>query len=257
MRSVEDFALTNALLKQAYAGKVTLNGAGSEHLKDILAENPRLVVAMNHGPVAGPVAGAIGMLDQYLKNGGEHRKPVIIAWRGFYSIPVIKYGIQYLSQVRKPLNLNGYVAKLTEQGFTDVFVMPEGENCSFGNGLDIQPFLSPKFIELALKADAPILIAVHLGSEQWSSIYPLSKKLDPLFKRLPKKTFERIAETRQLNLFPLWLKKIPELKLSFKLYKPEITLEDLNAENRYELLQRESDKVRALMQGEIDELVAG
>ncbi len=253
MRTVEQFSRFNALLRKTYSKKVSRHPS-SDDLESILAQYPKLVVAMNHGPMAGPLAGSIAMMDQYSKSGGLQRKPVIIAWRGLYKMPLFKYIVRYMSQVKTPPNLDGFVKKLTEEGFTDVFVMPEGENCSYGNGLDIEPFLSPRFVELALKAGTPILIAVHTGSEAWSNIIPVSEKLDPVLKVLPEKTYQRLKETRQVNFAPVVFRSLPEIQVSFKLYKPQITLADLDSPNARDLLQQESERVREIMQSCVDHM---
>ena len=255
MRTVEDYSLSMAFLKKACAKRVSLH-SGSEDLQKILLKYPKLVVAMNHGPMAGPVAGSIAMMDQYSKNGGSQRISMIIAWRGFYHIPVVKHLIRYMSQVKMPFNLDGFVKQMAEKGVTDLFVMPEGENCTYGNGRDIEPFLSPRFIEMALKTGTPILVAVHTGSEQWSNIVPVSQKLNPLLKFLPKKSYQRIKETRQINIAPLRLTTIPELQVSFRLYQPTMKLSDLEKENKWELLQKESENVRDIMQQQVDQMIS-
>lgn len=253
MRTVKEFANFSGFLRRSYVEKVTQFPA-SDDLTAILAKYPKLVVAMNHGPMAGPLAGSVGMMNQYYKFGGEERKPVVIAWRGFYKIPLIKHVVRFMSQVKNPPNLDGFVKRLTSGDATDIFVMPEGENCSFGNGLDIEPFLSPRFVELALKSGTPILIAVHVGSELWSNIVPVSDRLDPILRYLPRKSYERIKDTGQVNVSLAALKRIPELKMYFKLYQPQMTLVDLNKENSFELLKKESDQIRELMQAMVDEI---
>lgn len=252
MRTVADFSRFMTFLKRRYTKKFVIDPV-SDDLNRILAEHPRLVVAMNHGPMAGPLAGSIAIMEGYRTRGGTERKPVIIAWRGFYRIPLIRHLVSFMSQVRKPPNLDGFVRKLTDEGFTDLFVMPEGENCSFGNGLDIEPFLSPRFVELALKAEAPVLIAVHVGSHLWSHLIPVDERLDPLLRNLPKKSFERIQATRRVNVSPIRLRTIPELRVAFKLYTPQMTLADLQAPDSHERLQQESDRIHDLMQ----DLVSG
>jgi len=255
MRTVEDYSLSMAFLKKACAKKVVLHES-SEDIQKILSDHPKLVVAMNHGPLAGPLAGSIAMMDQYSKNDGNKRVPMIIAWRGFYHIPMVKHLIRYISQVKMPFNLDGFVKQVTDKGVTDLFVMPEGENCTYGNGLDIEPFLSPRFVELALKANTPILIAVHTGSERWSNIVPVSRKLNPLLKYLPAKSYQRLKETGQVNMAPLRLSAIPELQVSYKLYQPEMTVGDLGQERSLSLLQKEADAIRSLMQGIVGQMTA-
>ncbi|MCG8667920.1 MAG: hypothetical protein MI867_00780 [Pseudomonadales bacterium] len=254
MRTVKEFANFSGYLRKAYVEKVTQHPA-SDDLGEILKKYPKLVVAMNHGPMSGPLAGSVGMMNQYYKYGGEMRKPVVIAWRGFYKVPVVKYLVQYMSQVKNPPNLDGFAEKLNSGKATDIYVMPEGENCSFGNGLDIEPFLSPRFVELALKANTPILIAVHVGSELWSNIIPVNDRLNPLLKYLPQKSYERIKDSGQVNVSLYGLKRIPELQMCFRLYEPQITLEDLKKPEGPQLLQQESDKIREIMQSMIDEVV--
>lgn len=251
MRNVEAFYSVMRFVKKAYTNEVVLHES-SEDLRDILQRYPQIVIAMNHGPMAGPLAGSIAMMYQYYKSGGGQRKPIIIAWRGLYQIPFVKHVIRYMSQVRTPPNLEGFAKKLTQGGFTDLFVMPEGENCSFGNGLDIEPFLSPRFIELALRVNTPILIAVFVGSEIWSNIIPVSDQLTPLLKYLPKKTFERLQATHRVNVAPLRLQRIPKLQVSFRLYQPTLTANDLNAEDIRIRLQNEAEQVRAIMQEMVD-----
>ena len=253
MRTVKEFSGFSAFLRRSYVDKVS-RYPGSEDLSCILTEHPRLVVAMNHGPMAGPLAGSVGIMHQYFKSGGQERRPVIIAWRGFYRIPLIKHVVRYMSQVKNPPNLDGFVKRLTSGDATDLFVMPEGENCSFGNGRDIEPFLSPRFVELALKAGTPIMIAVHLGSEQWSNIVPVSNRLNPILRYLPRKSYERIRDTGQINFSLLASKKIPELVMYFKLYQPQMTEEDLDREDSFELLTREAERIRAIMQSMVDDV---
>lgn len=254
MRTVKEFANFSGFLRRSYVGKVT-QYTGSDDLAAILKKYPKLVVAMNHGPMAGPLAGSVGMMNQYFKYGGEQRKPVVIAWRGFYRIPLIKHIVRYMSQVKNPPNLDGFAKRLTTGDATDIFVMPEGENCSFGNGLDIEPFLSPRFVELALKAQTPILIAVHIGSELWSNVIPVDERLNPLLKYLPNKSYQRIRETGQVNMSLTGLKKIPELKMYFKLYEPTMTLADLDKPDSFNRLQQESEAIRNQMQAMVEEVI--
>lgn len=253
MRTVKEFANFSGYLRKQYVEKVTQHPS-SDDLEAILKKYPKLVVAMNHGPMLGPIAGSVGMMNQYYKYGGGERRPVVIAWRGFYKVPLIKYLVQYMSQVKNPPNLDGFAEKLISGKATDIYVMPEGENCSFGNGEDIEPFLSPRFVELALKAETPILIGVHIGSKKWSNIIPVNERLNPILKYLPKKSYERIQETGQVNVSLYGLKKIPELQMSYKLYEPQMTLEDLNGPNGQEMLQAESDKIKALMQQIVEDV---
>lgn len=241
--------MTKALTK-----KISFS-TNSDDISDILKKHPQLIVALNHGPLLGPLASTITLNKLYMENGGKNRKPITIMWRLLYQIPLYKYAVQYLTQVDRGLNFDEFLAKMEDEGFTDLFVKPEGENCNYGDGLEIQPFLSPRFIEFALRLNTPILVLVHQGSENWAKTLPLSKHLDPILKKLPKKSYDRIKETRLLSI-PFLVKRLKNLKVMYKLYQPLISADDLNVEiaSRKILLKKESDNVRTLMQSMVDEL---
>ena len=254
MKSIKDFSLVAGAMTKALAKKISFHPS-SDDMSDILKKYPQLVVALNHGPMLGPLASTITLNKLYMENGGEERKPIAIMWRLFYHIPLYKYAIQYITQVDRGLNFDEFLEKMENEGFTDLFVKPEGENSNYGNGLDIEPFLSPRFVEFSLRLNVPILVLVHKGSENWAKTIPVSNKLDRVLSKLPKKSFDRIKETRLLSI-PTLLKRLKELKVMYKLYHPEITMADLpsDLEQRKALLSQESDKVRRLMQSMIDEL---
>lgn len=256
MKSIKDFSLSAGALTKALAKKISFSPL-SDDMSDILRKHPQLLVALNHGPMLGPLASTIVLNKLYMENGGGNRKPIVIMWRLFYQIPLFKHAIRYITQVDRGLNFDEFLAKMEHDGFTDLFVKPEGENCNYGDGLTIQPFLSPRFIEFSLRLNTPILVLVHQGSENWAKTLPVSKHLDPLLKKLPKKSYERITETRLVSV-PFLLKRLNELKVIYKLYQPSITAEDLdqNQDVRKAQLQHESDQVKALMQTMVDELKA-
>jgi len=254
MRSVKDFSLLAGAMTKALAKRISFS-IDSDDMSAILSEHPKLIVALNHGPMLGPLASTITLNKLYMENGGKNRKPIAIMWRFFYQIPLYKYAIQYVTQVDRGLNFDEFLAKMENEGFTDLFVKPEGENCNYGDGLEIQPFLSPRFIEFSLRLNTPILVLVHQGSENWAKTLPVSSHLDPIFKKLPKKSYDRIKETRLLSI-PFLVKRLKELKVMYKLYQPKISADDLNVdiETQKALLKKESDNVRTLMQSMIDQL---
>jgi hypothetical protein len=103
--------------------------------------------------------------------------------------------------------------------------------------------------------NTPILVLVHQGSENWAKTLPISRHLDPLLQKLPKKSYDRIKETRLLSI-PFLVRRPKELKVMYKLYQPGISADDLNTdlETQKILLKKESDNVRTLMQSMIDQL---
>lgn len=254
MRSIKDFSLMASAMTKALAQKISFSPE-SEDMKAILAKYPQLVVALNHGPMLGPLASTIVMNKLYMENGGEGRKPLVIMWRLFYKMPVYKYAIQYITQVDRGHNFDEFLEKMQNDGFTDLLVKPEGENCNYGDGLEIQPFLSPRFIEFALRLNTPVLVVVHKGSENWAKTIPVSSRLDGLLSKLPKKSFDRITETRLLSV-PFLIRRLKDLKVSYQLYQPTISVEDLsdNRDERNAQLNIEAENVRSLMQSMIKEL---
>lgn len=254
MKNIKDYTLLSGILTRNLTRKIVFKANPCE-MQTILKAHPKLLVAMNHGPMLGPLAAIIALHTLYMNSGGENRKPLAIMWRLFYRIPVWKYVIQYLTQVDHGMGFDECIVKMKNEDFTDLLVMPEGENCNFGNGVDIEPFLSPRFIELALQLDIPILILVHHGSEQWAKTITIPKGLDPLFRALPKKDFARIEQTRRLSL-PSRTSQIDELRVTYSLYHPTIRLEDLpdKREERRAVLAEEAEKVRTVMREMADDL---
>jgi hypothetical protein len=120
--------------------------------------------------------------------------------------------------------------------------------------LEIQVFLSLRFIEFTLQLNTPILVRVHQGHTKFGQDTDGCRYLDLVFKNVPK-NYDRIKETRLLSISFL-LKRLKELKVMYKLYQPQTSADDLNVnlETRKTLLKEESDNVRLLMQSIIDEL---
>ncbi len=197
------------------------------------------------------------MIDQYYQNGGANRCPFGITWRGFYKMPLYKQVFSFLTQVDRAVSLADAYDLLANSDFTDCVIMPEGEYCNFGNGVDVQPFLSPKFIELAVRANVPVLVVAQKGSEVWSWPVEVSENLMGFAEWLPGNLQKGLKRSRMLNIPKPWRKKLDNLQLSFYLYQPKLTEWDLdeNEERRMRQLQHEASKVRAKMQMMVNTLV--
>ncbi len=255
MKSINQFRLTTAALKRLYLDKIIIS-ENSQNLNLILKRNPKLVIALNHGPMAGALAGLIGIADVFQINGGGTRIPFGITWRNFYDFPVTKQILSYLTQVDKGVNVDEASHLLSNTEFTDCFIMPEGELCNFGNGLDIQPFLSPRFIELAIRSNTPVLITAHQGSENWAWPLSINNKLKPLFKWLPKNMQDSFDESGIISIPKPYRRKLGKLYMSFYLYRPKLKSTDLAEEmnERLKQLNVEADKVRKQMQKMVTQL---
>lgn len=248
MRSIEDFSIANYFLKRYYTRNIEVFER-SEDLESILKEHPKLVVAINHGSAAAPAPVISGVIDNFLKSGGADRKPLLIVWRAFYKVPILKYLIKYISQVDGALTAGEFLHKFQYEGFTDLFVLPEGENCMFGDNDEITPFLSPKFIEFAVRANAPVLVVVHEGTEKMSTPYKFEEKQLNLMRWLPQRQFNLLKNSRVLNYPHFFETNIDKVRLYYRLYQPALIGKQLSEDEqkRKQQLQAEADNVYQLM----------
>jgi len=255
MKTFAEFRLTTALLKKIYIGDIVVSST-SHDLTATLKKHPKLVIALNHGPMAGALSGLISITDLFLQSGGATRYPFGITWRTFYKLPVTKQILSYVTQVNKGLGFEDANSLLSDSDFTDCFIMPEGELCSFGNGLDIQPFLSPRFIELAIRNNTPILIAAQQGSEKWAWPINVNKSLKPMLNWLPKNMKEGFKHSGIISIPKPFRRKLSRLYMSFYLYQPKLKLSDLaeDKDKRLKQLTVESDIVRQHMQKMVNQL---
>lgn len=248
MRTVENYQTTKTILKKLYIKKVSLANC-SEDLGEILEHHPKLIIALNHGPMMGALAGLVGLVDSMSAANGGQRIPFGITWRKFYELPVTKQILSFLTQIDHGVGFDEACQLLQEKNFSDCVIMPEGELCNFGDGLEVLPFLSPRFIELAIVNRCPVLIGVHQGSEKWAWPIKLDVRLRPLFRWLPVHMKESIERSRTLSIPKPLKRKIDCLYMSFALFQPSYTLETLsqNPEERARQLQQEAEKVREKM----------
>lgn len=255
MRTVEDYARWTQLVKSFYFDEITVF-PDTDTVREIFSDNPKMVFVLSHGAAASPSYVNIGMFDILLKHGGADRRPMGVGWKHFYKIPVMKQFVSYVTNVDAPHDFDEFVKLFMKGEFSDFMVYPEGENCLYGNALDIQPFMSPRFLEIAIRAKVPILLVVHSSTQH--AVYPIKVKREQArwIKRLAPKTGAKLESSGLLS-FPKFLAgKIPELKFSFQLYHPQLKLKDLpkNKVARREMLSEEADEVRSLMQDMVDAL---
>ncbi len=250
MRSIEDFSIANYFLKKYYTSDIEIY-KHSDDLETILKQHPKLVLAINHGSAAAPAPVLAGICDNFLKHGGAQRKPLMIVWRTFYKVPLIRHLVKYLSQVDEGLSAKEFLHKFQHEGFTDLFVLPEGENCMLDDNEHIAPFLSPKFIEFAVKANCPVLVVAHEGTEKMSTPIEFEENHMRLFKwlPLPPRHLNIFSRRKILNYPHFFETNIDRIVLYYKLFIPTLTLEQLShdAEQLRTQLNAESDKVYQLM----------
>lgn len=224
-------------------------------LRRVLREHPQLMVILNHGPMLGPVPVLLAVADQILRAGGEARRPFGIAWRGFYRIPVYRRLTQWMTQVGAAVSVDEAVDMLLEHHFTDCCIMPEGELCNVGNGVDVQPFLSPRFVEIAVRAGVPVLLVAHHGSEQLARSVPVDPALVGLFRWLPGHLFSALQRSRTLSVPWLLQPRVAHLRLSFELCELELTAQDLAAPDAESRIDAEARRLRARLQMMVNRLI--
>jgi 1-acyl-sn-glycerol-3-phosphate acyltransferase len=233
-------------------------------LGEVLAQNPRLVVAFNH---ASPLSWlpAISLLTAHVcARGGGSRRPMGVMDKFFFAVPVIRAIAHQLTQSDRPLGFDELVEKFKTSEGTDIVLFPEGSNCFFGNPEELQPFRSPRFVELAVRTGTPILLCAHRGSEKWGSALPVPQDFLAKIDLLPKVAADFLADRlRKTKLFtlPLLPTQMDRFEMRCEVYKPELTDEELS-DDRDECrrqVQAEADKVHEhlkRMLQEIDESLA-
>jgi hypothetical protein len=222
-------------------------------LQEVLAENPKLVVVFNH---ASPLSWlpAVALLSAHVNaKGGGERIPVGVMDKFFFEMPVLNKIAALLTQSETPHSFHDLTSKFADGEATDLVVFPEGSNCFFGDPAELKPFRSPKFVELAIRARAPILICVHKGSEIWGKAIPIPPEWFSYLEAVPpavRKFLEsRLKETGLLTI-PLWPNKMDKFEMRCKLYRPQLKLEDLSEDEteRRKQIQAEADHIHALME---------
>lgn len=251
MRTFSNYKTFGKALESLWLGNIQIDPQ-SEDLGEIFEQHDKLVVACNHGPTFGPVAGTAGFVHHINNVGGGDRVGFAVTWKQFYDIPLIRQAARYITQIKKVESAEGFADRLKNGPYNDFWVAPEGDNCNFGNGLDVQPFLSPGFVEIAIRAGVPILVAMHQGSEDWAINLNINPRVQKAIGKLPvpARYKERLQETNTFSITNLFKGKLDNFTMSFALYQPTITVEELAEDKaeRREQLWKEANNIREIMQ---------
>ena len=217
-------------------------------LKQIIKQ-PRLVVAFNHATAISWVPAIALLTEKIVEAGGGDRIPIGVVDKFFYSNPITQGIAEYITQSKVPLGFDELLESFRNKEKTDLVIFPEGAQTFFGETDKIQDFRSPRFIELAIRAQAPVLLAVHRGSEAWNMPLQLPQEWGTWL--LPFSSFfgKKLLQSGLVNL-PFRLRKIPRFSMRLHLYSPALFESDLaeNETERRHQLQEEADRVKALMQ---------
>lgn len=213
-----------------------------------IIQNPRLLVIINHSTPLSWIPAMSLLALKVIEAGGHDRTPRGVVDRWFYTNPITKILAEYLSQSDRPLNFEELVEHFKNADKTDLVIFPEGAYTFFGGVHEVQRFRSDRFVEIALKCDAPILIVTHKGSESWS--LPLILPHDWGNFILPFSEFfgKKILASEPLNV-PLFPQKMNLFSMKCELYQPQLRLEDLseNLEIRRKQIESESLRIKEKM----------
>ena len=228
-------------------------------LAQILDENPRLVVAINHStPLSWLPAIALLVVNSCARGGGK-RQPMGVMDRFFFQVPFFRELAALITQSENPLTFRELIEKFENQRQFDLVVFPEGSNCFFGKPEIVQEFRSPKFAEISIRTGTPILIVAHKGSENWATSFTVPEVIIDKLKLLPQFAADflerRLRETGKI-VIPLWPAPMQKFSMACELYTPLLRFEDLSREpeERRSQVTVESERARVRMQSLLDSL---
>lgn len=224
----------------------------SPPLGEVFRRYPRLIVAVNHGSPLSWLPAVALLATNACARGGGSRVPLGVMDRAFFHIPIVRELARMLTQTDRPITFEELAKRFSERGDIDLVVFPEGSNCFFGRPDEIQEFRSPKFVELAIRTGAPILICVHYGSEKWAWPIKVPGDLVDHLKVLPQVVYDFLEKRiRQTGLFALPLPPFPMEKFVMRaeLYEPRLKERDLSDDPVVRKMQicQEADRIRAKM----------
>ncbi|MBT3219814.1 MAG: hypothetical protein HN348_12050 [Proteobacteria bacterium] len=227
-------------------------------------ESKALIVA-SHGPIIGPFLWVMALFPRIVDEGYGHLTYSAISHPLIRNIPVFARMVGYEKRGGRRLRTDDYIA-LFESGKLNILsVAPEGEYSLYGNGLDIQPFRSPRSLEIALRANCRIVLMVACGFERWQRNVSIGsgrrKRLTkaiglriPFVNKLDEQALEAAHQLSVSGMFG----RIHDIYIASELYEPELTAADLAGDRatRDEQLWVEANRMRQQMIRMVDALKA-
>lgn len=230
-----------------------------EFIEDVdlatLLREPRLMVILNHGTPISWVPPICLLTEKACAAGGADRISRGVIDKFFYSNPITQPIAEYVTQSKTPQTFQELLEQFRAVERTDLVIFPEGAMTFFGNVHEIQPFRSPRFLEIAIRANAPLLVAVHRGTEDWNLRLPLPLELVQTIGTFSKFFGSRLEQDSQINL-PLRLKKVPHFRMKVRRYDPALAATELSPDpaTRRDQLMIEAARLRTTMQEMFDSL---
>lgn len=221
------------------------------------------MVVLSHGPIFGPLAWVITILPRVTDLGFGHLIYTGIAHPIVSNIPIFERIVGFQKSGGKRLTVDDYVALFKSGRLNLLSVSPEGEFSLYGNGVDIQPFRSPRALEIALRVNCPIILIVGKGFEVWQRpldirarwrkalVKWLALKI-PFLDRLDEGALDGADTLSLTGIF----QRIPHFHVYSKRYEPKLTGQELSREKetRDRQLWAEADRMRLEMMAMMEEL---
>jgi hypothetical protein len=257
MRRLKDFEPITSQVMQVIAKDTSFSCRPS--LGEIFQTHDKVIFAISHSTPLSWLPAMCLLTAHACARGGGARKPLGIMDRFFFTVPGLRYLAQQITQADGPMSFAEIADSFKHGDGNDLVIFPEGSNCFFGHPEDIQEFRSPRFMELAIRSGAPIVIAVHRGSEGWAKAVPLDESTLDKIDFLPKIAADflqnRLRKTGLLT-FPLWPKPMEKFAMLCELYHPKLKVEDLKSDPQEQVLQirEEAELVRMRMRELLTEL---
>lgn len=230
----------------------------SPPLRELLARHPKVVHAISHAGTLGWIPAILALLRVALLEGGENRKALGVFHRGLYRVALSRWLLRFVFQSTEPPTFARVITAFKEGPISDVALFPEGDNCILGDVYEVRPFRSPKFIELAIAAEAPILVTVHRGSEEWGKDFYIPSWMLRWVRQFQPSYVRPLMKNPILNL-PTGLTRIPKFSLRSALYFPRISYDQLSSRprERWFQLQAEAQQVKRLMEALLKDMPYG
>lgn len=246
MRKLRDFEpyLTSLLSLLAPQSKFTSDTS----LQKILDEHKRLVVVLNHAAPLSWVPAVSLLTKEVCKVGGGDRLPRGIIDQFFFQFAPFKPVAKYVTQSEEFLNFDQLVEHFESSEQADLVIFPEGSNCFFGPSNEIQKFRSPRFVEIAIRAQVPVLVCTHAGSESWGQVFKFPPTFSAVIPFLPPWAQKGIA-SQGLVTMPTFPIPLEDFRMQSELYFPKLKVSDLSDDKheRRSQLEEEAEVVRTIM----------
>jgi hypothetical protein len=211
-------------------------------------KEPRLLIAISHSTPLSWIPAVSVLAIEAVKSGAGHRIPRAVMDHWFYSNPFTRKIAEFLTQSDRPQSFDELLTSFAMSENSDLVIFPEGANTFFGSVHEVEDFRSYRFMELAIRAEAPILVTSHKGSEGWSVPLQLPPEWGVFLLPFSKFFGEKLLQSKTFN-FPLLPKKLPQFKMACHLYHPTLKVQDLSNDpgDRKRQLKEEAEKVKACM----------